>query len=206
MCLAMIKTSFSLEADTISVGDVISTYSTLVSQGGKFEMGLCTPNYYLRIWYRKDPSWRAVWVANREKLVSLSSELRISDGNLVLFDESKITIWSTNVKSSTTSQSVQAVLLDTGNLVLNDVSNSTNLLWESFDNPTHTWLLGASLGYNKVTKKSQVLTSWKNSEDLAPSLFSLELNPSAISFSIMWDGSKSYWDSGSWDGDHEMRI
>ncbi|GMN19914.1 hypothetical protein TIFTF001_048676 [Ficus carica] len=163
MYLALIKTSFSLGADTISVGDVISTYSTLVSQGGKFEMGLFqpgrTPNYYLGIWYRKDPSRRAVWMANREKPVSLSSELRITDGNLVLFDESKITIWSTNVKSSTTSHSVQAVLLDTGNLVLNDVSNSTNPLWESFDNPTHTWLPGANLGYNKVTKKSQVLTS-----------------------------------------------
>lgn len=62
-------------------------------------------------------------MTNREKPVSLSSELWISDGNLVLFDESKITIWSTNVKSSTTSHSVEAVLLDTGNLVLNDVSN-----------------------------------------------------------------------------------
>lgn len=88
---------------------------------------------------------------------------------------------------------------------------STNPLWERFDNPTHAWLLGASLGYNKVTKKSQVLTSWKNSEDLATSLFSLEFNPSAISFSIMWNGSKSYRESESWDGEifrylHQMRI
>ena len=206
ICL-FLKTHFSLAADTISVDKVLSGHSTIVSKSRVFEMGFFQPGsaqkYYLGIWYVKDSSRKAVWVANREKPVSLSSELRISNGNLVLFDESKKTIWSTNVSysSGTTSLSIQAVLLDAGNLVLREISSPSKKLWESFDHPTHTWLPGAKFRYNKRTNKSHVLTSWKNSEDPAPGLFSCELNPNDVSFFSVWNGTQMYWSSGSWDGE-----
>ncbi|PON80491.1 Bulb-type lectin domain containing protein [Parasponia andersonii] len=80
--------------------------------------------YYIGMWYIEFLKHSIVWVANRDKSVSdvFFPELKISDGNLVLFDESKIPVRSTNVKNSNIS-SVQAVLLDNGNLVLNDGSN-----------------------------------------------------------------------------------
>ncbi|KAL5793926.1 hypothetical protein ACOSP7_002520 [Xanthoceras sorbifolium] len=151
------------------------------------------------MWYQKVRVDNVVWVANRDKPISdkYSSELRISDGNLVLFDESKTPIWSTNV-SSTTSSSVEAVLLDAGNLVLRERSNNlTELLWQSFDHPAHTWLPGMKIGLNKRTNENQLLTSWKNKEDPAPGLFSLELDPTngANQYIILWNRSETFWSS-----------
>ncbi|PON80504.1 S-receptor-like serine/threonine-protein kinase [Parasponia andersonii] len=202
---------FSFGADTISIDDVLSGDSTIVSASRVFEMGFfrpgSAPNYYLGIWYQKDTSRRAVWVANRDKPVSLSSELRISDGNLVLFDESKLPIWSTNVSSSSTnSRSVQAVLLDAGNLVLNDESNPLEPLWQSFDYPSHTWLPGAKLGYNKITNTSQIITSWKNLEDPAPGIYSFQLDQNDNSIVVVWNRSRVSWTSGPWDGQIFSRI
>ncbi|PON80507.1 S-locus glycoprotein [Parasponia andersonii] len=206
LCL-FLKSHISYGADSICMDDVISGDSTIVSAGRIFEMGFfrpdSAPNYCIGIWYLKDPTRRAVWVANREKPVKLASQLRMSDGNLVLFDESKLPIWSTNVSSSsatTTTRSVQAVLLDTGNLFLNDESSPSEPLWQSFDYPSHTWLPGAKMGYSKINKTRQILTSWKNSEDPDPGIFSLQLDQSDNSFVIQWNRSKNSWRSGPWDG------
>ncbi|KAF3443790.1 hypothetical protein FNV43_RR13480 [Rhamnella rubrinervis] len=178
LCL-FLQLSVSLVADTISANQFLSGSETAISQRGVFELGFFQPgnssNYYVGIWYREIPEKTIVWVANREKPVSdiFSSVLRISDGNLVLFNEHRTPIWSTNV-NSTTSPSVQAVLRDDGNLVLIDVSSLTPL-WQSFEYPTHTLLPGSKFKHNKRTQTSTVLTSWKNSVDPAPGLYSLEL-------------------------------
>ncbi|GMY09990.1 G-type lectin S-receptor-like serine/threonine-protein kinase At2g19130 [Fagus crenata] len=70
----------------------------------------------------------------------------------------------------------------------------------SFDNPAHTWLPGAKIAYNNKTKQSQRLISWRNSEDPAPGLFSLELDVTSSSYIILWNNSERYWTSGSWNG------
>ncbi|KAG6722431.1 hypothetical protein I3842_03G159500 [Carya illinoinensis] len=109
-------------------------------------------------------------------------------------------VWSTNL-SSTTSSAVAAVLLDEGNLVLRDSSsNLSDPLWRSFDHPTDTWLPGGKLALNKITNENQRLISWKNSEDPAPGLFSLELDANISSYIIRWNRSIQYWTSGPWDG------
>ncbi|PON80475.1 Bulb-type lectin domain containing protein, partial [Parasponia andersonii] len=161
---------------------------------GVFVLGFFSPsktqNYYLGIWYQIDPSRTVVWVANREKSVSFYSELRISDGNLVLFNESKEAIvWSTNINSTTTFF-VQAVLVDNGNLVFNDGSNSSKPLWQSFDHLSHTGLPGSKIGYNKVTKTSQFLTLRISLEDPTPGLFSLDFDRND-SFIILWNRAYS---------------
>uniref|UniRef100_A0A7N2MDS0 Receptor-like serine/threonine-protein kinase n=1 Tax=Quercus lobata TaxID=97700 RepID=A0A7N2MDS0_QUELO len=122
------------------------------------------------------------------------------DGNLVLFNESQIPIWSTNL-SSTSSGPLEAVLKDDGNFVLRHGSdNSSKLLWQSFDNPTDTWLPGAKMAYNNRTKQNMQLISWKNSEDPAPGLFALELQQNTSSYIILWNKSVPYWSSGRWNG------
>lgn len=117
--------------------------------------------------------------SNREQPVSdkFSSVLRISDGNLVLLSESKTPIWSANQTSSSTSASIHALLLGSGNFVLLKAGSTSEFLWQSFDFPTHTWLPGSRLGFNIVSQQTQILNSWKSYEDPVPGLFSLQLDP-----------------------------
>lgn len=203
LCL-FLKSHFSLGVDTISGNQSLSGDQTIVSVAGIFEHGFFKPGnsvkYYIGMWYKQVTQQTIVWVANREKPVfdRFSSELRISQGNLVLFNESKIPIWFTNV-NSTSSHVVKAVLLDDGNLVLEDGSGSSKPLWESFDDLTDTLLPGSRIGYYKKTQKKRILTSWRSPEDPAPGLFSLEPVPSDNSFIILRNKSRKLWDSGAWD-------
>ncbi|KAK9064410.1 hypothetical protein SSX86_015792 [Deinandra increscens subsp. villosa] len=198
-----INPPLSYGADTLAVNQSLSGNQTLVSLAGNFEMGFFnpgnSPNYYIGIWYKKIQTRTIVWVANRETPVSdiFSSELKIKDGNLVLLDESNTQIWSTNISSTATPGTV--VLLDDGNLVLRYGSNSSPPIWQSFDHPTHTFLPGGKLGYNKRTNTKQVLTSWRNSEDPGMGLFSLEIDQINKQFLIKWNRSINYWTSGTWN-------
>ncbi|KAF8414019.1 hypothetical protein HHK36_002018 [Tetracentron sinense] len=206
LCLSL-KPHLSTGADTISVGQSLSGKQTIISEDGNFELGFFTPgnsqNYYIGIWYKKVSAPTYVWVANRDKPLSdsSSSELKLlEDGNLVLLNESKILIWSTN-STSDTSNSTVAMLLDTGNLALRNTLNLSVSIWESFDHPSDTWLPDGKIGLNKLTNKTQLLTSWRNSEDPAPGMFTLELDPGGTSqYLIHWNQSKQYWTSGTWNG------
>ncbi|GMN33553.1 hypothetical protein TIFTF001_041909 [Ficus carica] len=128
LCL-FLTTTICFGVDIMSANHSLSGNQTIVLAGGVFVLGLFKPgnssNYYIGMWYKQVSLQTVVWVANRDKPVSdgFSNELRISDGNLVIFNESKIPIWSTDVNSTSSSASVQAVLHDNGNLVLNDGSN-----------------------------------------------------------------------------------
>ncbi|XP_058763583.1 G-type lectin S-receptor-like serine/threonine-protein kinase At2g19130 [Vicia villosa] len=193
---------------TISSNQSLSGDQTLVSKDGNFELGFFnsgnSSNYYIGMWYKKISLRTYVWVANRDDPVSdkSASKLAISDGNLVVLDQSKNLVWSTNL-SSTSSDSVSAVLLDTGNLILSNRPNASasDALWQSFDFPSDTWLPGGKIKLDKITKKPQYLTSWKNSEDPATGLFSLELDPNGTnSYLILWNKTQQYWTSGSWNG------
>ncbi|KAL4569820.1 hypothetical protein LXL04_025464 [Taraxacum kok-saghyz] len=205
LCFSL-SITVSYGANTISANQSLSGNQTIISECEQFELGFFKPcnssNYYIGIWYKKlnsNPP-TIVWVANRETPISdrFRSQLKIIDGNLVLLNESKSLIWSTNV--TTTLKSAIAVILDDGNLVLRDGSNSVEPVWQSFDHPTHTWLPAAKLGYNYKTKKSQVLTSWRSKHDPGVGLFSLELHPSTREYVIKWNGSQQYWTTGSWNG------
>ncbi|CAL5336603.1 unnamed protein product [Camellia sinensis] len=85
-------------------------------------------------------------------------------------------------------------------MILRDGSNSTQPIWQSFDYLVHTWLPGSKISYNKRANTHQSLTSWKNSEDPSPGLFShiLDANNSYV---LLWNGSKQYWTDGPWNGE-----
>ncbi|KAJ9549546.1 hypothetical protein OSB04_022089 [Centaurea solstitialis] len=195
-------------ADTLYANQSLSGDQTLVSKGENFVLGFFKPgnssNYYIGIWYKKVTSNppTIVWVANRKTPVSdrFKSALRIVDGNLVLLNESNFQIWSTNVSTTRTNLNADVVIIrDDGNLVLTDQSNSVEI-WQSFDHPVDTWLPGAKLGYDNITKKSQLLTSWKGRENPDVGLFSLVCEPSEKTYISKWNNSISYWSSGSWNG------
>ncbi|KAI3883718.1 hypothetical protein MKX03_009980, partial [Papaver bracteatum] len=59
---------------------------------------------------------------------------------------------------------------------------------------------GGKIGFNKLTKKTWLLTSWRNQEDPAPGIFTLELDPAGTrQVLIRWNKSVQVWTSGEWD-------
>ncbi|GAB2274848.1 hypothetical protein Dimus_009620 [Dionaea muscipula] len=210
--------SYGTTEETFTAHQTLSGNQTIVSAGGNFVLGFFQPDtsssrYYIGMWYNMSrvSIQTIVWVANRDNPVTdkYSSQLRFFNGDLALFtdNQSKTPVWSTDLNSTTTTTTnnnssgrgaVVAVLQDDGNFVLKDGDNST--IWQSFDNPTHTWLPGAKLGLNKRTKKDQQLTAWTNTNDPATGLFSLVLDPDGSSqYLIMWNRTVEYWTSGAWD-------
>ncbi|XP_022860032.1 receptor-like serine/threonine-protein kinase SD1-8 isoform X5 [Olea europaea var. sylvestris] len=202
-----ININLSLGGDSIRANQSLSGNQTIVSSDGTFELGFFKPGtssrYYIGIWYKNISPITIVWVANRETTISdmNSAEFKILDENLVLMDESQVSIWSTNV-NLTTLNSLVSTLGDNGNLVLRDESEprTSEGFWQSFDNPTDTLLPGSKLAYDKHTKTKKVLTSWKNSVDPAPGLFHLKLDPNKSQVILSWSRTIWYWTSGSWNG------
>ncbi|KAK9156015.1 hypothetical protein Sjap_003495 [Stephania japonica] len=192
---------------------------TLVSKDGIFELGFFTPgnsqNYYIGIWFKQvavvQKKKTIVWVANRNKPISAddssSSEFKLLDnGHLVLLIStktnysSKVSVWST---ASTTSKTINdisanAVLGYNGNLIVTSSSNG-NIIWQSFDHPTHAILPGAKIGYNNLTKKNHKLTAWENSQDPSEGIYSVELGLDK-SVRLTWNHSLEYYTSGVWNG------
>ncbi|KAE9616836.1 putative protein kinase RLK-Pelle-SD-2b family [Lupinus albus] len=225
-CLSLLIVYFSFYTHTslaalttISTNQSLSGDQTLVSKEGNFELGFFqtgnSSNYYIGTWYKKVSERTYVWVANRDNPLSDNNSvmLTISGGNLVLLNQSQNIVWSTNL-SSPSSGSVVAVLLDSGNLILSNRPDATEseALWQSFDHPADTWLPGGKIKLDNKTKKPQYLTAWKNNEDPATGLFSLELDPNGTrSYLILWNKSEQYWTSGTWNGQifslvPEMRL
>ncbi|XP_037468724.1 G-type lectin S-receptor-like serine/threonine-protein kinase At2g19130 [Triticum dicoccoides] len=204
-------------AAAISARRPLQGNDTLASAQGKFELGLFSPagssdgRFYLGVWYKNIPGQTVVWVGNRATPLSgvASAELRVSadDGNLELVGPtfasgSPVIVWSSNLSSSSSPGSNNtAEIRDNGNLVLLDGSNSSNVLWQSFDHPTDTLVPDAWLGENKLTGEYQVLTSWRNAQDPAPGMFTDTVDPNGTSeFFYMWNLSRTYWRSGVWTG------
>ena len=115
-------------------------------------------NYYLGIWYKTVSPQTVVWVANREyPVLSSSASLSFgSDGNIVIFD-SKMSYIVTDTSSSNVTNTT---LLDSGNLIL--IDQHSQIVWQSFDYPTDTLLLGMKLGYDHSTGISRSLVSGKS--------------------------------------------
>ncbi|XP_020091642.1 G-type lectin S-receptor-like serine/threonine-protein kinase At2g19130 [Ananas comosus] len=152
---------------TITAGNPLTSNQPIVSENGDFELILPTPDdfYYARpaIWCMKYNLEVPVWSVYIDSTVVTTDDLQLSisdDGNLILLSKDGSLIWSTNVTSPAASNSTVAVLLDSGNLVLRDGLNSSNVLWQSFDHPSDTWLPGAPLGFDRSTGNHIFLTSF----------------------------------------------
>ena len=134
--------------DTLSLGASISGNQTIVSKNSTFELGFFNPsgtnNWYIGIWYANLTEKTYVWVANRETPgKNKAGVLNLSEGgDLGLFDATGASLWSVNV----TKKVYQAVILDSGNFVMFGDANKSEMVWQSFDYPTDTWLPGMRFG------------------------------------------------------------
>ncbi|KAK9133692.1 hypothetical protein Scep_013220 [Stephania cephalantha] len=201
--------SQSIAANTISQGQSIKDGETIISNGEKFVLGFFSPpnsrNRYVGIWYHNIPVQTVVWIANRETPVTdLSGVFRIGeDGNLlVLNGQSKEPLWSSN--TSSLPLNTTAVLRDDGNFVLcsgsDELGSNCTGLWQSFHEPTDTYLPGMRIGRNRRTgEREQILTSWKTESDPSKGDFRLGLDETGLAQIVSWNQSRRHWRSGIWN-------
>ncbi|KAG8364625.1 hypothetical protein BUALT_Bualt18G0016900 [Buddleja alternifolia] len=152
--------------DSISVRNPLSGIDqTLVSAGNRFELGFFTTeksntnsNRYIGIWYYKLIPRTIVWVANRDKPLSDSCSVFgvADDGNLQVWCRNGTVILIKTALDKSFNATLQ--LLDSGNLKLFEGLKG-HVLWESFDNPTDTFLPGMKMNDNMK------LTSWIDQND-----------------------------------------
>ncbi|PWA71184.1 S-locus glycoprotein domain-containing protein [Artemisia annua] len=123
--------------------------------------------YCFAIWFSEpmsDGSHTFVWMANRDEPVNgKRSKFSLwKNGNLVLMDVNR-RIWTTDTQSSSP---VQLKLLDSGNLVLEELEKQS-YLWQSFSFPTNTILP------NQPFTKDTVLVSSKSSTNFSSGFYKL---------------------------------
>ncbi|KAH0657187.1 hypothetical protein KY285_032069 [Solanum tuberosum] len=133
--------------------ELVDNGETLVSAGKKFEMGFFSDdagsNWYVGIWYNKKGPRTVVWVANWNDSIQNSTKNKenvsmvVEDGKLKVLNISGYTYFSSEVDGNS---GVKAELLDTGNLALFDESGTK--MWQSFRNPTDTFLPGMKMDSN----------------------------------------------------------
>ncbi|KAG6717800.1 hypothetical protein I3842_04G118100, partial [Carya illinoinensis] len=146
------------------------------------------PKIFVGICYKWDRD-TVVWVANRDNPLpeDVTGVFRIAeDGNLKVLDSTTgKPYWSTALEiSSSTNRSVK--LLDSGNLVLSDDHMPTSL-WESFKNPTDTFLSGMKMDENLI------LTSWQADDDPQRGPFTFKLDQQGEDHYVVSKKSLPHW-------------
>ncbi|CAI8596027.1 unnamed protein product, partial [Vicia faba] len=193
---------------TLVPNQFIRYRETIVSAGGTFEAGFSNfgdpQRQYFGIWYKNLSPRTIVWVANRDTPVQNSTGLlKLNDqGNLVILDDSKGLVWSSN-SSRIVAKPVVVQLLDSGNLVVKDANSSgenKDFLWESFDYPGNTFLAGMKLKSNLITGPYRYLTSWRSPEDPAEGECSYRIDSHGFPQLVTVKGGRFLYRIGSWDG------
>ncbi|KAL2326405.1 hypothetical protein Fmac_025463 [Flemingia macrophylla] len=182
---------------------------TLVSTGGKFELGFFRPGSshkrYLGIWYKNIAT--VVWVANRAKPINDSSGILKLDsaGNLILTQNGSL-VWSTN--SSKPAHNPVVVLLDSGNLVIKNETETEpeEFLWQSFDHPSDTALPGMKLGSDLRTGLQWRYTAWKSPDDPSPGDVYRVLELYNYPEIYLMNGTTKLFRYGPWNGEYFSGI
>ncbi|XP_019169083.1 PREDICTED: G-type lectin S-receptor-like serine/threonine-protein kinase B120 isoform X1 [Ipomoea nil] len=197
--------SVCFAADKIQQGQWIKDDGeNIVSANEKFVLGFFSPegtsNRYVGIWYNEIIPQSVVWVANRERpILDKNGAFGITgNGTFVVLDGKNVSIWNTN--SSVTSSNATMVLRNTSELIIlkTDGWRPNNTIWQSFHQPTDTFLPGMRVDLS--AGESKLFTSWTNSGNPSPGRFSMGIDPRASPQIVIWEGEKRYWRSGHWDG------
>ncbi|KAI6704878.1 hypothetical protein NL676_007840 [Syzygium grande] len=196
-----ISTELITRESTIRDGDV------LISSGGEFALGFFSPgnssHRYLGIWYNKISEKTVVWVANRDNPIKdTSGHLGIDNlGNLQLYDTKRnISVWGSNLSSSSVVSDCVAQVLDSGNLVLFQDGKKNSVLWQSFDHPTNTLLPTMKLGLNRTSGLNRILTSWKSQDDPGMGTTYYMINPSGFPHFTLYKNQVPLWRPNPYNG------
>lgn len=175
----------------------------MISEGQNFELGFFSPgnssSRYFGIWYYNVSDLLVIWVANRGSPISdKSGVLTIGDdGNLMVLNGNNDSVWSSN--ASITSRNTTATLDITGNLILSG-STDNRVYWQSFNDPTDTYLPGMRVEVNPQMGENRPFTSWKSANDSSIGSYSMGVDPRGSPQIVIWEGEQRRWRSGQWDG------
>ncbi|CAL5014667.1 unnamed protein product [Urochloa decumbens] len=194
-------------ADTLGKGSNITGGGTLVSANGTFTMGFFSlgpstnKRYYLGIWFSVSPD-AVCWVANGLRPLSDNTGVLVlgDTGSLLLRDGFGQVAWSSN-STIASSSSMEAQLLETGNLVVRDQGSGNILLWQSFDHPSNTLLSGMKVGKNLWNGAEWHLTSWSSADDPSPGPYRRVLDTSGLPDFVLLEGNITKYRTGPWNGE-----
>ncbi|EXC11585.1 G-type lectin S-receptor-like serine/threonine-protein kinase [Morus notabilis] len=200
--ISFILSRFCSASDTITQGGSLKDGESIVSDGDIFELGFFSPGNstlrYVGIWYHNIQELTVVWVANRERPISgKTGVLTIdSDGNLVILDGNNSgSIWSSN--ASVSSNNTTAKLNDEGNLVLS--GSTEKVYWQSFEQPTDTFLPGMKVEASSRKGENWAFSSWKSPNDPSPGNYSMGVDPRGSPQIVIRKGLERRWRSGHWN-------
>lgn len=215
-CLFSLNCISHAETDTLKQGQMLRDWEQLVSASGVFRLGFFSPNRaqlgmlgpsgprHLGIWFNYLPYF-SVWVANRVDPVPDSSGALTIDGDgklKILYQGGLPIVINPNMAvNASGANNITATLLDSGNLVIQQVDSSGNagrVLWQSFDYPHNVLLPGMKIGMNLKTGQNWSLTSWLSEKVPAPGAFRLDLDPSGVNQLLVRRRDDVYWSSGVW--------
>jgi hypothetical protein len=188
--------------NTITQGESLRDGETVISEGQNFELGFFSPgnssSRYVGIWYYNMTDPAVIWVANRGSPISdKSGVLRIGDdGNLRVLDGNNSEVWSSN--ASITSRNTTARLEISGNLLLSGSDNRD--YWQSFNDPTDTFLPGMRVEVNDQMGENRAFISWKSANDSSTGSYTMGVDPRGSPQIVIWEGVNRRWRSGHWDG------
>ncbi|XP_027913261.1 G-type lectin S-receptor-like serine/threonine-protein kinase LECRK4 [Vigna unguiculata] len=147
-----------------------ATNSSWRSSSGEYAFGfyhLVSGRYLVGIWFDKIPEKTLVWSANRDNPVEIGSSINLTrSGQFVLqpLNGDSFPIYEgTNAAS--------AEMNDDGNFVLKN--SLSNVIWQSFDSPTDTLLLGQTLNTSR-----KLYSNANGSVDYSTGQYSLEIQQS----------------------------
>ncbi|MED6122141.1 hypothetical protein PIB30_037022 [Stylosanthes scabra] len=212
LSLVFISISLTSCSDTITIDKPLRDGEILVSKSKTFALGFFSPgrstSRYIGIWYNNLPEQTVIWVANRNTPINdTSGVLSINQhGNLALHNNyTTLPIWSSNVSFTPSNNNVVAQLLDTANFVLL-LNNTGTIIWQSFDQPTDTFIQHLKVGFDRRSNKTWFLQSWKTDDDPAPGAYTLAFNPNGKPQLFLYNKNIPWWRGGSWNGELLMGI
>jgi len=187
--------------DSLTIGQSLVNGQKLVSAQGIFVLGFFSngDSSYLGIWYNYLIPQTIVWVANRDTPIKGGNgSVFVSTSSLDLLDRRGNKVWSSGTLNT---NSPQAFLLDSGNLIINDsTSENPNPLWQGFDQPCDTLLSDMRIGYDMSTNHNVRLRSWKSNLDPSPGDYYIGLDPNRLPELLLFQGTLLIYRTGPWNG------
>ncbi|KAH6765610.1 hypothetical protein C2S52_016593 [Perilla frutescens var. hirtella] len=187
--------SFVANADASTL-----TLTWTTSPSGEFAFGfkqVAPGGFLLSIWLDQVPEKTVVWSANRNNPVPSRSRVQLNAaGKLELIDQTGRSIWAANDLQGRSGRVAYAAMLDIGNLVL--ATNTSAILWQSFDAPTDTLLPG------QVLERRGVLVSSFSETNYSKGRFKLTFQGDGdlVLYTRMFpldDNNAAYWRSETRD-------
>lgn len=179
-------------ANSIELGSsfVAGTNSSWRSSSGDYAFGfyhLRSGRYLVGIWFDKIPHKTLVWSANRDKPVEIGSTINLTRSGQFVLQPINGALFPIYDGTNTTS----AVMGDDGNFVLMD--SLSKVIWQSFDSPTDTLLLGQTLSTGQ-----KLFSNTDGSVDYSTGQYSLEIQQSDGNILLK---AYRYTDSAYWWSD-----